>query len=191
MFYSSIKNNHGFSLIELSVVLGIAATVALIAIPNFQGYRARALRKEGFGLLNSYYATAQNAFIEFGSYPGNLVETGFAPEGQIGYRLYAGDVAGTVLPWTDANCTQTDRDCDCGGNCPLFKTWQELPDAGANAAIGPMVLGAGACVGLPAVGATATTFSIRVSGSILIGAGADVHGMDQTKNLVTCSDGIN
>lgn len=185
------QRKNGFTMVELSVVVGIIAILTVIAIPQYQSYKARARQKQGMSLLTEYFTAAQNTHAEFNTFPGNFVETGFAPVGTLGYRLQAADLAGTILGWSDPACIGTQNVCTCGGACPTFKTWTEdtLSDGVNN--IGPAtVTSAGACGAVAALGVTATTFSVRVSGVISPGAGRDQYAIDHNKNLVMCTDGV-
>ncbi len=47
-----MKNNKGFTLIELMIVISIIGILAAIAIPQFSKYRARAFTAEGKSLLS-------------------------------------------------------------------------------------------------------------------------------------------
>ena len=47
-----MKNNKGFTLIELMIVISIIGILAAIAVPQFSKYRARSFRAEGKSLLD-------------------------------------------------------------------------------------------------------------------------------------------
>lgn len=131
-----LKNKSGFSLIELMVVVTIVAILGTIAIPSYNGYMAKARRKEGMGMLTGYYMAAQATRSEFGHYPGNFVQTGYQPQGLLNYRMRVQDGRDIDIltddgnPYNDNGCWRTSSSevCDCSGNCPNFKTWEEMPD---------------------------------------------------------------
>ena len=183
-----LKNNKGFSLIELMVVVAIIAILATIAIPSYQGFQAKARQKEGFALLNAYYTSSQATFAEIGFFPGNFVATGFAPTGQLGYRITAVD-HGTAPMFgsNDAACINTlnATACDCGMACPNFKTWAESAIAGGSG-IGPAA---------PVMGAAANdmmnTFDTDASAIIRNGGAVDTYSIDELKTLVMRNDGLN
>jgi len=83
-----LSNFLGFTLIELMIVVAIIAFLAMIAVPNFLRYVAKAKRAEVYLNLGAIY-TAQKAFwAEHGTYSPNLTGTdgiGWKPEGEINY----------------------------------------------------------------------------------------------------------
>ena len=77
----------GFSLIELMVVVAIMAFLAMIAVPNFMRFLAKAKRAEAYMNLNSIYAAEKAYFAENGSYSPTLCGQGgigWKPEGYNG-----------------------------------------------------------------------------------------------------------
>jgi prepilin-type N-terminal cleavage/methylation domain-containing protein len=79
---------YGFSLIELMVVIAIMAFLAMIAVPNFNRFLAKAKRAEAYMNLNSIYAAEKAYFAEHGTYSDVLIgqnAIGWKPEGKIYY----------------------------------------------------------------------------------------------------------
>jgi len=63
-----LKNNKGFTLIELMIVVAIIGILAAIAIPNFVNYQCKAKQSEAKQLLKTY-ATGMEAYMaEFDKY---------------------------------------------------------------------------------------------------------------------------
>ncbi len=183
-------NNRGFSLVELMVVVGIIAVLSTIAIPSYKTFQAKARQKEGFNLLSTFYSAAQATKAEFGIYPGNFVQTGFQPVGTLGYRLRSNDGTDIPIPVNESGCITTQRVCTCAGACPNFKTWTDDNSGAVGTTIGPTAV-VNACAPLAGTGTTDTTFSVRVSGVIsLQSPRRDIYGMDQTKQIAMCSDGL-
>jgi len=58
----------GFSLIELMVVVAIIAFLAMIAVPNFNRFLAKAKRAEAYMNLSSIYAAEKAYHAEHGKY---------------------------------------------------------------------------------------------------------------------------
>ncbi len=192
----AVKNAKGFSLVELMITVAIIAVISLIAFPSYKSFRARARQKQGFALLNGYYAAAISARTEFGQFPGNMVGTGFAPTGELNYRFRADDnpnaIPGETAYNTDSACWRTLADCDCGGNCPNFKTWKEMPTGGPGvlgiAGVFPAVCGT---INLAPGSTTDSTFVAGVAGWISASAATrDRYGMDETKTIEMCDDGL-
>ena len=75
----------GFSLIELMVVVAIMAFLAMIAVPNFNRFLAKAKRAEAYMNLNSIYAAEKAYFAEHNTYSDILTGEngiGWKPEGK-------------------------------------------------------------------------------------------------------------
>lgn len=79
---------NGFSLIELMVVIAIMALLAMIAVPNFNRFLAKAKRAEAYMNLSSLYAAEKVYFAENGTYSDVLMGEngiGWKPEGKTYY----------------------------------------------------------------------------------------------------------
>ena len=84
-FIKKLKNQKGFSLVELMVVVAIIGILAAIAIPNYQKFQRRARQTEPKTMLASIY-TAQTTFIaEYGLGTPNLKQVGITPGGKVQY----------------------------------------------------------------------------------------------------------
>ena len=78
----------GFSLIELMVVVAIMAFLAMIAVPNFSRFLAKAKRSEAYMNLSSIYAAEKAYWAEHGKYSDVLFGQdgiGWRPEGKTYY----------------------------------------------------------------------------------------------------------
>lgn len=79
------KREIGFTLIELMIVVGIIAFLAVIGIPSYMRYVNKAKRSEATLNLGSIY-TAQKAYwAENGTYTNDLTKLGWKPEGVLNY----------------------------------------------------------------------------------------------------------
>lgn len=71
----------GFSLVELMVVVAIMAFLAMIAVPNFMRFLAKAKRAEAYMNLSSIYAAEKAYYAEHNSY-----STVLSGQGGIGWK---------------------------------------------------------------------------------------------------------
>lgn len=77
----------GFSLIELMIVVAIIGFLAMLAVPNFMRFLAKAKRAEAYMNLSSIYSAQKAFFAENGRYT-NILNgqggAGWKPEGYKG-----------------------------------------------------------------------------------------------------------
>ena len=73
-----MKNNRGFTLIELVVVISIIGILAAIAIPNFIHYRNKAYLTEGYVLFDAVKKDISEFYDHRGVFPENNTEAGLA-----------------------------------------------------------------------------------------------------------------
>lgn len=64
--------NHGFTLVELMIVVAIIGILAAIAIPAFQNYQLRAKRSEAYANLVSIARASESYFTANGTYLGTV-----------------------------------------------------------------------------------------------------------------------
>ena len=73
-----MKNNRGFTLIELMFVISIIGILAAIAIPNYITYRNKAFLTEGYVLFDAVKKAISDFYDHRGVFPANNIEAGLA-----------------------------------------------------------------------------------------------------------------
>ncbi|AOA57079.1 pilin [Acinetobacter larvae] len=106
-----MKNHQiGFSLLELVIVLLIIGILAVVAVPAYQNYVARAQLVEAFNLASSLKASVVEAFIQDGQCLDNtqaqVEQTGVAAAQDITGR-YVESISLAAGTGGDASCTIT------------------------------------------------------------------------------------
>lgn len=77
----------GFTLIELMIVIAIIGFLAMVSVPSFMRFLAKAKRAEAYMQLNSIYAAEKSYWAEHGTYSSVLLGQGgigWKPEGYSG-----------------------------------------------------------------------------------------------------------
>jgi type IV pilus assembly protein PilA len=171
--FQQAKNEEGFSLIELMVVVAILGILATIAIPNFQRFQARARQKAGQALLSGYYQAMKATHAEYTYYYGDFVSIGYKPEGEVAYRLTGandGSAPAAVGMTTEAGCIATNVAC----TTPGYTGWTEGLSVVATTA-GP---------------ATTRNAFVAHAAADLNGAAIDEWSIDQNKAFAVITNGL-
>jgi type IV pilus assembly protein PilA len=82
------KNEAGFSLVELMIVVGIIGILASLAMPKMQVFMAKARQSEVKGLLSNIYALEEAYFIEKNTYTTTVTDIGYSKPSK---GFYTGD----------------------------------------------------------------------------------------------------
>ena len=86
---SNLKNNKGFTLVELMIVVAIIGILAAVAIPQFDKYQAKSRASEARLNLTSIYTAETSIIAEADTYATCLADIGFAqPAAGSNYYAY-------------------------------------------------------------------------------------------------------
>ena len=90
----SLKNDKGFSLVELMIVVAIIGVLAALAVPKFQSFQAKAKQSEAKSNLSHIYTLEQSYYGDQDKYSALLTDIGFTLQGHIRYG-YTASLVGT------------------------------------------------------------------------------------------------
>jgi type IV pilus assembly protein PilA len=94
----TLKNESGFSLVELMVVVAIIGILASLAIPSVGKYMAKARQSEAKTQLASLYTAEKAFFAEYTSYDSRFGALGYSPEGKLRYNVGFTGIGVTAQP---------------------------------------------------------------------------------------------
>lgn len=71
------RQNKGFTLVEILIVVAIIGVLAAITLPSFQDKTRKANRTDGFAMLNEIMQSQERFAAEGGTYTVNLTDLGY------------------------------------------------------------------------------------------------------------------
>ena len=93
-----LRNESGFTLIELMVVVAIIGVLSAIAVPNFKKYQAKSKQSEIKIQLAAVYTIEVGAMADYDSYASCLTDLGYDTPARGYYILgFAAEVPGNVV----------------------------------------------------------------------------------------------
>src|SRR5262245_41657084 len=151
----SIRNQSGFTLVELMITVVLIGILAAVAIPNFLSYQAKSRRSEAYTNVVaigtselSYQAETDNyidagAYPDFTAYPGGLgthkmtwdaasvaeyASLGWSPEGEVAYsyEVNAGASPGCTCSTCFTATAHGDVDGDGNRGAVMFVYPEEI-----------------------------------------------------------------
>ena len=143
---TNLKNNKGFTLVELMIVVAIIGILAAVAIPQFDKYQAKSRASEARLNLTALYTAEQSVIAEEDQYFTCLDSIGFANPTNTYYAYgFSNNVnGGGTLPNTAAPCSNNNAwpaDRSYGGAAPVG-----APPAGSVLAATTFIAGAAGIV---------------------------------------------
>ncbi len=104
----AIRDRYGFSLTELMIVVAIIGILAVIAIPNFLKYQARAKQSEAKTNLVAIHTSETAYFAEHNVYVDDFNQIGFAVTGSS--QLYYYELGNSSYGTLPSGCTASTLD---------------------------------------------------------------------------------
>jgi type IV pilus assembly protein PilA len=107
------RNEKGFTLIELMIVIAIIGILAAIAIPQFNAYRARSYNAGALSDLRNIETAVEAYYVDFQKYPTGITPTagGTVLSTNYGYTktngVSGGAITGGASAYTIANVYNT------------------------------------------------------------------------------------
>lgn len=136
MKFTSFKNQKGFSLVELMIVVGIIGILATLALPRFKQFQAKAKMGEAKNILSHIFTLQQTYSLDNNTY--QTVE-------QLGAGLGSPSQGNTCTPTPGGGAELIGFRLDpCQDTAPVPRYRYSVPTATAQAFIAQAITGAAA-----------------------------------------------
>ncbi|HET9240963.1 MAG TPA: prepilin-type N-terminal cleavage/methylation domain-containing protein [Oligoflexus sp.] len=134
MKFTSFKNQKGFSLVELMIVVGIIGILATLALPRFKQFQAKAKMGEAKNILSHIFTLQQTYSLDNNQY--RTVEP-------LGAGLGSPNQGNTCIPTVGGGAELIGFRLDpCQNNAPVPRYQYSVPTATASAFIAQAITGA-------------------------------------------------
>jgi len=176
------KNQKGFSLIELMMVVVIIGVLAGVGIPQYQKFQMKARQSEVKSLLSGMYLAQKTFFSEWNQYYGDFNAVGYGLDGTLGYHMTFG-AAGPVLgPAAHPNLVYR------GNAAPVWRATQFC--GGPNTCVVNAGVAANQAVAGAGIPAGGLTFDFGGVANIDSDPNLDTWRIDETKTFTQVTDDI-
>ncbi len=132
-FTSTFRNQKGFSLVELMIVVGIIGILATLALPRFKQFQAKAKMGEAKNILSHIYTLEQTYSLDNNTF--RTVEV-------LGAGLGSINAGNACAPAANGGAQAIGFRIDpCQGNSPLPRYQYSVPTASASAFVAQALTG--------------------------------------------------
>lgn len=118
-----LKEQSGFTLVELMIVVAIIGVLSAVAVPNFKKYQAKAKASEAKVQLAAAYTAEQAFYGDFGIYHNCLSYMGYDPNNEAKARYYAVGISTPAAnidttAYASATASGLTTQTSANGGCP-------------------------------------------------------------------------